>query len=54
VLNNLINWQMAIGVFLFDRIFGEQVDSLTSAQYTLEGPWDTVEPKLYQVFASGS
>jgi uncharacterized protein (TIGR02099 family) len=54
VLNNLINWQMAIGVFLFDRIFGEQVDNLTSAQYTLEGPWDTVEPKLYQVFASGS
>lgn len=54
VLNNLINWQLAIGVFLFDRIFGEQVDNLTSAQYTLEGPWDTVEPKLYQVFASGS
>lgn len=54
VLNNLINWQLAIGVFLFDRIFGEQVDSLTSAQYTLEGPWESVEPKLYQVFASGS
>jgi uncharacterized protein (TIGR02099 family) len=54
VLNNLINWQLAIGVFLFDRIFGEQVDSLTSAQYTLKGPWDSVEPKLYQVFASGS
>ena len=54
VLNNLINWQLAIGVFLFDRIFGEQVDSLTSAQYTLEGPWETVEPRLYQVFASGS
>ena len=54
VLNNLINWQLAIGVFLFDQIFGEQVDNLTSAQYTLEGPWDSVEPKLYQVFASGS
>lgn len=54
VLNNLINWQLAIGVFLFDRIFGEQVDNLTSAQYTLEGPWETVEPRLYQVFASGS
>ncbi|MDO9521400.1 MAG: YhdP family protein [Pseudohongiella sp.] len=54
VLNNLINWQLAIGVFLFDRIFGEQVDNLTSAQYTLKGPWDSVEPRLYQVFASGS
>lgn len=54
VLNNLINWQLAIGVFLFDRIFGEQVDNLTSAQYTLEGPWETVEPRLYQVFANGS
>lgn len=53
-LNNLINWQLAIGVFLFDRIFGGQVDNLTSAQYTLEGPWDSVEPRLYQVFASGS
>ncbi|HLT62911.1 MAG TPA: AsmA-like C-terminal region-containing protein, partial [Pseudohongiella sp.] len=54
VLNNLINWQLAIGVFLIDRIFGEQVDNLTSAQYKLEGPWETVEPRLYQVFASGS
>ena len=54
VLNNLINWQLAIGVFLFDQIFGEQVDNLTSAQYTLQGPWDGVEPVLYQVFASGS
>lgn len=54
VLNNLINWQLAIGVFLFDRIFGEQVDNLTSAQYTLKGPWDGVQPVLYQVFASGS
>jgi uncharacterized protein YhdP len=54
VLNNLINWQLAIGVFLFDQIFGEQVDNLTSAQYTLQGPWDGVEPVLYQVFGSGS
>jgi uncharacterized protein YhdP len=53
-LNNLINWQLAIGVFLFDQIFGEQVDNLTSAQYTLQGPWDGVEPVLYQVFDSGS
>jgi uncharacterized protein YhdP len=54
VLNNLINWQLAIGVLLFDQIFGEQVDNLTSAQYTLQGPWDGVEPVLYQVFGSGS
>ncbi|TFH74762.1 TIGR02099 family protein [Gammaproteobacteria bacterium LSUCC0112] len=54
VLNNLINWQLAVGVFLFDQIFGEQVDNLTSAQYTLKGPWDGVQPVLYQVFASGS
>lgn len=54
VLNNLINWQLAVGVFLFDRVFGEQVDNLTSAQYTLKGPWDGVQPELYQVFASGS
>ncbi|MDP3517981.1 MAG: YhdP family protein [Pseudohongiella sp.] len=54
VLNNLINWQLAVGVFLFDQIFGEQVDNLTSAQYTLKGPWDGVQPVLYQVFDSGS
>jgi len=53
VLNNLINWQLAIGVFLFDRIFGEQVDSLTSAHYTLQGPWEGLEPRLYQVFSGG-
>ena len=53
VLNNLINWQLAVGVFLFDRVFGEQVDNLTSAKYTLKGPWDGVQPELYQVFASG-
>ncbi|MDH7942408.1 YhdP family protein [Pseudohongiella sp. SYSU M77423] len=50
VLNNLINWQMAVGVFIFDRIFGDQVDNLTSAHYTLEGPWEGLEPRLYQVF----
>ena len=53
VLNNLINWQLAVGVFLFDRIFGEQVDNLTSAHYTLEGPWEGLEPRLYQVFSGG-
>jgi uncharacterized protein (TIGR02099 family) len=54
VLNNLINWQVALGVFLFDRIFGDQVESLTSAHYTLKGPWEGLEPRLYQVFTGGS
>ncbi len=52
VLNNLINWQVAVGVFLFDQIFGDQVDSLTSAQYILKGPWEGLEPKLNQVFGT--
>lgn len=52
VLNNLINWQLAVGVFLFDQIFGDQVDSLTSAQYTLQGPWEGLEPRLNQVFGT--
>jgi len=52
VLNNLINWQVAVGVFLFDQIFGDQVDSLTSAQYTLQGPWASLEPRLNQVFGT--
>ena len=51
-LNNLINWQVAVGVFLFDQIFGDQVDSLTSAQYTLQGPWEGLEPRLNQVFGT--
>jgi uncharacterized protein (TIGR02099 family) len=53
-LNNLINWQVAVGVFLFDQIFGEQVDDLTSAHYTLDGPWEGLEPRLNQVFTGGS
>ncbi len=52
VLNNLINWQVAVGVFLFDQIFGDQVDSLTSAQYILKGPWEGLEPRLNQVFGT--
>lgn len=52
VLNNLINWQLAVGVFLFDQIFGDQVDSLTSAQYTLKGPWEGLQPELAQVFGT--
>ncbi|MDP1932781.1 MAG: YhdP family protein [Gammaproteobacteria bacterium] len=54
ILNNLINWQLAVGVFLFDQIFGDQVDSLTSAQYTLQGPWEGLEPRLSQVFGNPS
>lgn len=53
VLNNLINWQLAVGVFIFDQIFGDQVDNLTSAHYRLEGPWDGLEPRLNQVFTGG-
>ena len=53
-LNNLINWQVAVGVFLFDQIFGDQVDDLTSAHYTLDGPWEELEPRLNQVFTGGS
>lgn len=53
-LNNLINWQVAVGVFLFDQIFGDQVDNLTSAHYTLDGPWEGLEPRLNQVFTGGS
>lgn len=53
VLNNLINWQVAVGVFVLDQIFGDQMDSLTSAQYTLQGPWDTLQPRLTQVFSTG-
>jgi uncharacterized protein (TIGR02099 family) len=53
-LNNLINWQVAVGVFLFDQVFGDQVDSLTSAQYTLKGPWEGLQPELNQVFGTPS
>ncbi len=53
-LNNLINWQVAVGVFIFDRLFSQQMEDLTSAQYLLQGPWDTVEPTLNQVFTSGA
>ncbi len=53
-LNNLINWQVAVGVFLLDQFFGDQVDDLTSAHYTLDGPWEGLEPRLNQVFTGGS
>lgn len=46
------NIPLAVGAYLFDQIFGEQVDSLTSAVYTLDGPWDGLEPEFKQAFGS--
>tara|TARA_B110000858_G_scaffold175732_1_gene209379 strand:- start:64845 stop:68855 length:4011 start_codon:yes stop_codon:yes gene_type:complete len=46
------NIPFAVGAYLFDRVFGDQVNSLTSAVYTLEGPWEGLEPKFKQAFGS--
>ena len=46
------NLPLAVGAYLFDRIFGDQVDSLTSAVYTLEGPWEGLEPEFKQAFGT--
>jgi len=46
------NLPLAVGAYLFDRIFGNQVNSLTSAVYTLEGPWEDLEPEFKQAFGS--
>jgi uncharacterized protein (TIGR02099 family) len=46
------NIPLAVGAYLFDRIFGDQVDSLTSAVYTLEGPWESLEPEFKQAFGA--
>jgi len=46
------NIPIAVGAYLFDRIFGDQVDSLTSAAYTLDGPWEGLEPQFKQAFGS--
>ena len=46
------NLPLAVGAYLFDRIFGDQVDSLTSAVYTLEGPWEDLQPEFKQAFGS--
>ncbi|MEQ8954084.1 MAG: DUF3971 domain-containing protein, partial [Gammaproteobacteria bacterium] len=43
---------LAIGAYLFDQIFGDQINSLTSAIYTLEGPWEGLEPQFKQAFGS--
>ena len=46
------NLPLAVGAYLFDQIFGDQVDSLTSAVYTLEGPWEGLEPEFKQAFGA--
>ena len=46
------NLPLAVGAYLFDRIFGAQVDSLTSAVYTLNGPWEGLRPEFKQAFGS--
>jgi len=46
------NLPLAVGAYLFDRIFGDQVNTLTSAVYTLEGPWEGLEPEFKQAFGS--
>jgi uncharacterized protein (TIGR02099 family) len=46
------NIPLAVGAYLFDRIFGDQVDSLTSAVYTLEGSWEGLEPEFKQAFGA--
>lgn len=46
------NIPLAIGAYLFERIFGDQVDNLTSAQYTLQGPWEGLEPQFKQAFGT--
>ncbi len=46
------NFPLAVGAFLLDQIFGDQVDSLTSAVYTLEGPWEGLEPQFKQAFGA--
>ncbi|MEX2130687.1 MAG: AsmA-like C-terminal region-containing protein, partial [Pseudohongiellaceae bacterium] len=46
------NIPLAIGAYLFERIFGEQMDNLTSAQYTLIGPWEGLEPQFKEAFGS--
>jgi uncharacterized protein YhdP len=46
------NIPLAVGAYLFDRVFGDQVDSLTSAVYTLEGPWEGLQPEFKQAFGS--
>ena len=46
------NLPLAVGAYLLDQIFGDQVDSLTSAVYSLDGPWENLEPEFKQAFGS--
>jgi uncharacterized protein (TIGR02099 family) len=46
------NIPLAVGAYLFDRIFGDQVNSLTSAVYSLDGSWEGLEPEFKQAFGS--
>ena len=46
------NIPLAVGAYLFDQIFGDQVDSLSSAVYTLSGPLAGLEPEFKQAFGS--
>lgn len=46
------NLPLAVGAYLIDRIFGDQVDSLSSAVYTLDGPFEGLEPEFKQAFGS--
>ncbi len=46
------NIPLAVGAYLFDQIFGDQVDSLSSAVYTLSGPLAGLEPRFKQAFGS--
>lgn len=46
------NIPLAVGAYLFDRIFGDQVNNLTSAVYTLQGPWEGLQPQFKQAFGS--
>lgn len=51
-ISGTLNPSLAIGAYLFERIFGEQVDSLTTALYRLQGPWDGLQPELEQAFST--
>lgn len=46
------NIPLAVGAYLFDQIFGDQVDSLSSAVYTLSGPIEGLQPEFKQAFGS--
>lgn len=46
------NIPLAVGAYLFDQIFGDQVDSLSSAVYSLSGPIDGLQPEFKQAFGS--